>query len=137
MILAILRAEAPVHREALLERARLLAGAAFQPGEAQGALREAQLLHGALEEGGFWRLEDTPPATPRDRRAAAPHLRRPAMVPPAEIEAAARALLALTPRASEEELAAGVARLLGLDANATPAIAARLAVLAAQGRLTA
>ncbi|MFN3449692.1 MAG: AAA domain-containing protein, partial [Roseococcus sp.] len=137
MMLAILRAEAPVHREALLERARLLAGPAFDPGEAQGALREAQLLHGALEEGGFWRLEDTPPATPRDRRAAAPHLRRAAMVPPAEIEAAARALLALTPRASEEELAGGVARLLGLDANATPAIAARLAVLAAQGRLTA
>jgi hypothetical protein len=59
------------------------------------------------------------------------------MVPPAEIEAAARALLALQPRASEEELAAGVVRLLGLDANATPAIAARLAVLAAQGRLIA
>jgi DNA polymerase III delta prime subunit len=137
MMLAILRTEAPLHRDALLERAKLLTAAAFNPSEAQGALREAQLLHGALEEAGFWRLEDTPLPTPRDRRAAAPYLRRAAMVPPAEIEAAARALLALQPRASEEELAAGVVRLLGLDANAPPAIAARLAVLAAQGRLIA
>jgi hypothetical protein len=36
------------------------------------------------------------------------------MVPPAEIEAAARALLALQPSASEEELASGAVRLLGL-----------------------
>jgi hypothetical protein len=137
MMLAILRTEAPIHRDALFERAKLLTAAGFNASEAQGALREAQLLHGAIEEAGFWRLEDTPLPTPRNRRAAAVHLRRAAMVPPAEVEAAARALLALQPRASEDEMAAGVVRLLGLDANANPAIAARLAVLAAQGRLTA
>jgi hypothetical protein len=135
LILAILRAEAPVHRDAVAERAKLLAGAGFDAKEAAAALREAALLHGAVEEAGFWRLEDTPAPAPRDRRAAAPHLRRAAMVPPAEIGAAARALRAVQPRASEAELAAGVVRLLGLDANATPAIAARLAVLAGAGQL--
>jgi len=135
LIVAIIAAEAPIHRDAVLERARLLLDEGFDAREATAALREAELLHGATETAGFYTLEDTPPATPRDRRAASPHLRRAAMVPPAEIEAAAHLLRTLQPRANEEELAAGITRMLGLEGNAMPAILARLALLSGAGKL--
>jgi hypothetical protein len=48
-------------------------------------------------------------------------------MPPAEIAAAARALLAARPVLTEAALAAGVHALLGLDAGAADAIAARIA----------
>ena len=73
---------------------------------------------------------------PRDRRAAAAHLRRAAAVPPAEIAATAQALLGARPGLSEAELAAGVLATLGLDAAAQVAIAARLAALVGAGRIT-
>jgi len=135
LVVAILGVEAPVHRDALLERARLLLGEGFDAHETAAALREAELLHGARESGGFYVLEDTPPPAPRDRRAAGAHLRRAAMVPPAEIEAAARLLLNLQPRATEAELAQGVARMLGLEAAAATALLARIALLSATGKL--
>ena len=87
------------------------------------------------EAGGFWTAEDAPPVTPRDRRAVAPHLRRPAMVAPAEVEAAAKTLLAAMPGTTEAELAPGVARLLGLEASAAPAMAARIAALVGAGAI--
>ena len=46
---------------------------------------------GVVEQGGFWRTEDAPAPIPRDRRVAAPHLKRAAMVAPAEVEAAGAA----------------------------------------------
>jgi hypothetical protein len=73
---------------------------------------------------------------PRDRRAAAPHLRRAAAVPPAEVAAAAQALLGARPGLSEAELAAGVHALLGLDPGAAVAVAARIAALVGAGTLT-
>jgi hypothetical protein len=134
LIGAIIRTEAPIHRDAVIERARLLLGQAAP--DAKGlaaALKEAELLHGAMEQGGFWRMEDGPPAMPRDRRRALPLLRRAAMVAPDEVAAAARVLRELQLRADDAELAAGVVRLLGLEAAAGPGIAARLALLSASG----
>jgi hypothetical protein len=52
------------------------------------------------------------------------------------VEAACRALLGAMAVATEEELAAGVARLLALDAGAGPAIAARVAALVGAGGVT-
>jgi hypothetical protein len=139
ILAAIIAAEQPVATEAVFERARLLWGrAALDAADRaalQQALRLAAQLQGVAEQAGFWRAEDAPPAVPRDRRAAAPHLRRAAAVAPAEIEAACRALLGAMPVATEEELAAGVARLLGLEANAAPAIAARVAALVGAGTI--
>ncbi|WP_372617484.1 DUF4011 domain-containing protein [Falsiroseomonas sp.] len=135
----IIRTEQPVHTDAVLERARLLwqreALDAAERAALQQALRLAGQLQGVAERNGFWSAEAAPPPVPRDRRAAAPHLRRAAMVAPAEIEAACQALLAAMAVATEEELASGVVRLLGLEANATPAIAARVAALAGAGRI--
>jgi hypothetical protein len=139
IVAGIIHAEQPVHLDAIVERARLLWGRArmdaVDRAAVQQALRLAAQLHGVVEEGGFWRAENAGPALPRDRRAAAAHLRRAAMVAPAEIEAACLALLGAMAVATEEELAAGVVRLLGLEANQGGAIAARVAQLVGAGRV--
>ncbi|WP_237217808.1 hypothetical protein, partial [Falsiroseomonas oryziterrae] len=140
ILAAIIRAEQPVATDAVFERARILWGKekleAAERAALQQALRLAGQLQGVAERGGFWSAEDATPVLPRDRRAAAPHLRRAASVAPAEIEAACKALLGAMPVATEEELAAGVVRLLGLDASATMAIAARVAALVGSGAVT-
>lgn len=139
ILAAIIRAEQPVHGDAVQERARILWGKerleAADRAALQQALRLAAQLQGVAEQGGFWSAEDAPPAVARDRRAAAAHLRRAAAVAPAEVEAACRALLGAMTVATEEELAAGVARLLGLEPQAAPAIAARVAALVGAGTI--
>lgn len=136
----IIRIEQPVHGDAVLERVRLLWGKTrletADRATLQQGLRLAAQLQGVVEEAGFWRAEEAPQLVPRDRRAAAAHLRRAAMVAPAEIEAAARTLLAAAPVVTEEELAAGIVRMLGLEAGATTAVAARLAALIGAGRIS-
>jgi len=131
LIARIIATEAPLHGDALAERLRLLLDAQ----SFDGALNEARLLHGVREAGGFWFAEDGGPVVARDRRAAAAHLRRPAMIHPDEVLAGARILLELDSRANEEELAAGLVRLFGLDLSASPALAARLAMLLGSGQL--
>jgi hypothetical protein len=135
----VIRVEQPVHTEAVLERARLLWGlealGAAERAALQQALRLAAQLQGVSEAGGFWTAEGAGPVAPRDRRACAPHLRRAALLPPAEIAAAAQALLEALPGSTETELVAGVVRLLGLEPGAAPAIAARLAALVGAGTI--
>jgi len=132
----IIAIESPITTESLGERMRLLWGLDALPTPARDALRQAlalaRQLHGVKEEQGFLLAEGSVLA-PRDRRNASAHLRRAAAVAPREIAAAAEKLLALRPATTEAELAAGIHRLLGLDANATPAIAARLAALIGAG----
>ncbi|WP_424810828.1 DUF4011 domain-containing protein [Roseococcus sp. YIM B11640] len=138
LIAAIVETEAPIHPDALRERLGLLLGGAAPDAAGFAAvLKEARVLRGLREAQGFWLAEEDRPIEPRDRRSAAPFLRRPAMIHPQEVAAAARKLLELQPQASEEELAAGVARMLGLDASAAPAMAARIAVLQGSGALKA
>jgi hypothetical protein len=140
ILAAIIAAEQPVHGDAVVERLRLAWGKerleATDRAAIQQALRLASQLQGVAEQGGFWRSEEAPEIAPRDRRAASPHLRRAAMVAPAEIEAACRVLTGAMQVVTEEELAAGVTRLLGLDAAQAPAIAARVAALVGAGRVT-
>lgn len=134
----IIAVEAPVSTDSILERVRLLWDRAALSAEERTALSQAQRLaaqlHGVREEQGFWLAEDSVVA-PRDRRAAAAHLRRATAVAPSEIAAAAQVLHTAMPAATEAELAAGVHRLLGLDAAARPAIAARIAALAGAGHM--
>ena len=136
ILAAIITVESPITTESLGERVRLLWGLEALPTPARDALRQAlalaRQLHGVKEEQGFL-LAEGAAITPRDRRAAGAHLRRAAAVSPREIAAAAEKLLALRPATTEAELAAGIHRLLGLDANAATAIAARLAGLIGAG----
>ena len=140
ILAAIIRAEQPVHADAIAERARILWGKekldAADRAALQQALRLASQLQGVAERNAFWSTEDAPAVMPRDRRSAAPHLRRAAMIAPVEIEAGCRALLGAMPIATEEELAAGVTRLLGLDASQQTAIAARVAAIIGAGTVT-
>ncbi|MGK7868837.1 DUF4011 domain-containing protein [Falsiroseomonas sp. E2-1-a20] len=135
----VIRVEQPVHAEAVLERARLLWGidslGAADRAALQQALRLAAQLQGVSEAAGFWIAEDAGPVAPRDRRAVAPHLRRAALLPPAEIAAAAQALLEALPGSTEAELVAGVVRLLGLEPAAAPGVGARIAALVGAGTL--
>ena len=136
LIAHVIATEAPVHGDAVQERLRLLLGPAAP--DAKGfaaALNEARLLHGAREAGGFWFGEESGEVVARDRRAAAAHLRRPPMIHPDEVAAGARLLLGIDAQSSEEELAAGLVRLFGLEASATPALAARLAMLVGSGQV--
>ncbi len=132
----IIAVETPITTESLAERVRLLWGLEALPTPARDALRQASALarqlHGVKEEQGFL-LAEGAAIVPRDRRAAGAHLRRAAAVSPREIAAAAEKLLVLRPATTEAELAAGIHRLLGLDANAQTAIAARLAGLIGAG----
>jgi hypothetical protein len=132
----IIAVEAPITTESLGERVRLLWALEALPTPARDALRQAlalaRQLHGVKDEQGFLLAEGAAIA-PRDRRATGAHLRRAAAVSPREIAAAAEKLLALRPATTEAELAAGIHRLLGLDANAQTAIAARLAGLIGAG----
>ncbi|MFM7692270.1 MAG: hypothetical protein ACKPAC_22870, partial [Alphaproteobacteria bacterium] len=136
LLAEIIAVESPITTESLGERVRILWGLEALATPARDALRQAlalaRQLHGVKEEQGFLLAEDAAIA-PRDRRAAGAHLRRAAAVAPREIAAAAEKLLALRPATTEAELAAGIHRLLGLDANAAPAIAARLAGLIGAG----
>ena len=136
----IIGIEAPVHGDVVMERARLLWGAeslsAAERSKLQQALRLSGQLHGVQAVEGFWSTEAASPAPiPRDRRASIAMLRRPAMLPPAEVEAAALALQAAAPTASEVELAMGLTRMLGLEATAAIALQARLAAMVGSGRL--
>ncbi|MDO9501339.1 AAA domain-containing protein, partial [Falsiroseomonas sp.] len=139
LLAEVIRVEQPVHGDAVLERARLLFGqevlSATDRAALQQALRLARQLEGVAEEAGFWSAEGAGPVLPRDRRATAPHLRRAPLLPPAEVQAAAQALLTAMPGSTEDELVAGVVRLLGLEASAAPAIAARIAALVGAGVL--
>jgi len=140
ILAGIIRVEQPVHGDAVLERARILwAREKLEPADRaflQQALRLAVQLQGVVEQGGFWRTDDAGEVAPRDRRACAPHLKRPAMVAPSEIEAACRELLGVVAIATEDELAVGAMKLLGLDAGSTAAVAARIAALVGAGRIT-
>ena len=138
LLAEIIAVEAPITTESLGERIRLLWGLEVLPAPARDALRQAlqlaRQLHGVKEEQGFLLAEGST-IVARDRRNASPHLRRAASVSPREIAAAAQKLLALRPATTEAELAAGIHRALGLDANQQTAIAARLAALIGAGEV--
>jgi hypothetical protein len=134
----IVATEAPITADSLAERLRLLAGREALTAKERDAIRQALPIaksrHGVTEAAGILATAATK-VIPRDRRAAAPHLKRAAAVPPAEIAATAQALLAARPAMTEAELAAAVLATLGLDAGAQVAVAARLAALLGAGTL--
>ena len=138
LIAAIVATEAPLPQDSLLERLRIVARReALSPAErnaVRAALTIARDRHGVTESAGVLARADTK-AVPRDRRGAAAHLRRAAAVPPAEVAAAAEALLARRPGLTEAELAPAIHALLGLDPGAEVAIAARVAALVGAGTI--
>lgn len=134
----VVAVEAPLTADSLAERLRLAAGRDSLTPKEKEAIRQAMGIaksqHGVTEAAGLFATATTRIA-PRDRRAAAAHLRRAAAVPPAEIAAAAEALLARRGVMTEAELATAIHALLGLDAGAQVAIAARLAALVGAGTI--
>jgi DNA polymerase III delta prime subunit len=132
----IVAVEAPINADSLAERLRLLAGREALTTKDKDAIRQALAIakaqHGVIDSAGVFTTATTK-IVPRDRRAAAAHLRRAAAVPPAEIAATAQALLAARPAMTEAQLADAVLATLGLDAGALVAVSARLAALVGAG----
>jgi hypothetical protein len=136
---AIVRAEAPIHTEAVIARAAALWGLA-EPNAKQRAaiaqaLRLARELDGLVVEGEFWRAEDSA-IVPRDRTALPAAWRRADWLPPAEIRAALLAALEAAPGGVEPAaLETAALRLLGMGEEARPAVAAQRAILVGEGRI--
>jgi hypothetical protein len=135
LVADIVRAETPVHHEAVALRAASLWGVepdAEIRAAVQQALRLAKEFHGLVERGGFWSIADAP-VVARDRSALPAALRRPAMVAPAEWRAAILALVEASPGAPRDQVESGVPKLLGLAGEARAAAAAQLAMLEGEG----
>jgi hypothetical protein len=133
----IVRVEGPVHTEAVIARAAALWGldqpSAKERAAVLQALRLGRELSGLIEEGEFWRTEETEVAV-RDRSALPDAWRRADWIAPAELRAALLAALSAGGGAVAREAAiAGAARLLGLPPSAHAALAAQLALLEGEG----
>lgn len=85
-----------------------------------------------FKSSGFWSAEDAA-VTVRDRSALPAALRRAAIVPAAEWQAALLALARAAPATPRDQLQAGAVRLLGLDALAQGAAAARTGAAGGRG----
>jgi hypothetical protein len=136
---AIVRAEGPIHTEAVIARALALWGIAAPTAKQRAALaqalRLAQELEGLVAEGEFWRAEDSA-IVPRDRSALPASWRRADWLPPAEIRAALLAALEAAPGGVDPAaLETAALRLLGMGEDARPAVAAQRAILAGEGRI--
>ncbi|MFQ3623664.1 MAG: AAA domain-containing protein, partial [Acetobacteraceae bacterium] len=139
ILAAIVRAEAPIHVDAVIARAAALWGLETPSQKQRAAVLQALRLAGELEglvaEGPFWRAEDTV-VRPRDRSALPASWRRPDWLPPSEIRAALLAALDLAAGGTPPEaLEQAALRLLGVGEEARPAVAAQRALLAGEGRL--
>jgi hypothetical protein len=139
IVAAIVRAEGPMHTDAVIARAAELWGidtpTAKQRAALAQALRLARELEGLVAEGEFWRAEDSA-IVPRDRSALPPAWRRPDWLPPAEIRAALLAALAAAEGGVEPQaLDSAALRLLGMGEEARPAVAAQRALLTGEGRI--
>jgi hypothetical protein len=139
IVAAIVRAEGPIHTDAVIARAAALWGigapTAKQRAALAQALRLAKELEGLVAEGEFWRAEDAAIA-PRDRSALPAPWRRPDWLPPAEIRAALLAALAAAEGGADPAaLDTAALRLLGMGEDARPAVAAQRALLTGEGRI--
>ena len=139
IVAGIVRAEGPIHGDAVIARAAALWGieppSAKQRAALAQALRLAKELEGLTVEGEFWRAEDATIA-PRDRSALPASWRRPDWLPPAEIRAALLAALeAAEGGVDPQALDTAALRLLGVGEDARPAVAAQRAMLTGEGRI--
>jgi len=135
----IVRAEGPIHAEAVIARALALWEMTQPTAKTRAALEQALRLGAELEglvaEGPFWQAEGTRVAA-RDRSALPSEWRRAAWLPPSEIRAALLAALQATEGGiAADALETAALRLLGVGEEARGAIAAQRALLAAEGRI--
>ncbi len=135
----IVRAEGPIHTEAVIARALDLWGLPQAPVTTRAvleqALRLAAELEGLVSQGSFWQATGSTVVV-RNRSALPPEWRRPTWLPPEEIRAAlCTALQAAEGGVVAEALDTAALRLLGVGEDARAAVSAQRALLAAEGRI--
>jgi len=123
LVRQVVAVEGPVHGDEIVARLRTLwglqrAGSRIRNAVLAGA-GVAVKLGTVRAEGDFYTLPDTPVPV-RDRSAVtATGLRKPDMLPPGEIQEAARRFVEAHLGATEEEAITGVARLLGFQSTSS------------------
>lgn len=116
----VLEQEAPIHMDHLVARVRDLWGLGRAGSRIQAAVQDAltslsRTEPDLMEEDGCYWLRDQP-VQPRDRSSVdtSPSLKKPDLLPPVEIRAAALAIAREAHGASRDELVTTVARSLGI-----------------------
>jgi very-short-patch-repair endonuclease/DNA polymerase III delta prime subunit len=122
LVRQVVEVEGPVHGSEVVARLRTLwrlqkAGNRIQAAVERGTKAACQAGVIASDEHGFLSIPGTKPI-PRDRSEVSSNgLRKPEMLPPAEIEAAALAIVTANLGATPEEVVMGTSRLFGFKAT--------------------
>ena len=121
ILMRIVQEEGPVHEDEVLVRVRDLWGFGRAGGRIQGAVAKAIAKMVAdrrcRRERGFLYIENAPVVVRSREDVSSPSLRRPEMLPPAEIQAAILALLEAHHGATMVEIPVAVARIFGFKAT--------------------
>lgn len=140
ILLRIVQLEGPLHEDELAVRVRELWGLGRTGARIQDAVAKAAralLIAGkCVREQGFLSLPGAPVVVRNREQVQSANLRKPDLLPPAEIRAAILALIDAHHGAGGREIPAAVARLLGFkatSANLREVIAAQLKKLRQQG----
>ena len=123
IVLKVVQAEGPIHRDEIVVRVRTFWGLQRAGGRIQGVvergIQTAIRMLGLVEQGCFYSIANTVPAI-RDRsEVSSLTLRKPEMLPPSEIKAAAVAFVHRNYGATGEETITGISRLFGFKSTST------------------
>jgi len=121
VVMRIINEEAPIHEDEVLVRVRDLSGFGRAGGRIQDAVAKAirRLVadRWCRRDKGFLLMEGAPVVVRNRENVNSPSLRKPEMLPPAEIQAAIMALLDTHHGATKEEIPVAVARIFGFKAT--------------------
>ena len=121
IVVQVVQAEGPIHRDEIVTRIRGFwklqrMGSRIKSALERGMAAAAQ-AGAVVEQDGFYAVSGAAPAI-RDRSVVtSPSLRKPELLPPAEIRAAALSFVERNLGATRDELIIGISRMLGFKAT--------------------
>ena len=124
LLLRVVEEESPIHEDEIVARIRDLwelqrAGSRIQDAVASG-VRSLLVTRRCVREDGFLSMPGVPVPVRNRENADSPSLRKPDMLPPAEIRAAVLALIDAHHGATASEIPIAVARMLGFKTTSGP-----------------
>jgi len=140
-VVAVVEVEGPIHEDEIVARLRTLWGLQRAGTRIRKAIRgaiDAAIGRGLIRGDGFYSLPDQPVVIRNRAQVASATLRKPEMLPPAEIDAALLGIVAENFGAARAELAPAAARSFGFAATSAQlraVLESRIDNLVASGRL--
>jgi len=117
IVLKVVRIEGPVHQDEIVNRVRDLWGYARAGSRIQGivasGIRSLLVTGQVNREDGFLSLTGTPTPVRNRENVFSPDLRKPEMIPPAELRTAILAVIDAGHGAAKQEIPIAIARMLG------------------------